>query len=58
MAYDWPGNVRELENLVERELILHRGGPLTFSTILSGSEQKNVSPVAGVGKATDKKQLT
>jgi DNA-binding NtrC family response regulator len=47
MEYDWPGNVRELENLVERELILHRGGPLTFSSILPNSEQKNVSPVAG-----------
>jgi len=28
--YPWPGNVRELENLVERELIRHRGGTLTF----------------------------
>jgi transcriptional regulator with GAF, ATPase, and Fis domain len=46
MEYDWPGNVRELENLVERELILHRGGPLTFSTILPGSEQKNLPLVA------------
>lgn len=34
MEYDWPGNVRELENLVERELIRHRSGPLTFDTIL------------------------
>jgi transcriptional regulator with GAF, ATPase, and Fis domain len=42
MEYDWPGNVRELENLVERELILHRGGPLTFNTILPGSEEKNL----------------
>jgi transcriptional regulator with GAF, ATPase, and Fis domain len=47
MEYDWPGNVRELENLVERELILHRGGPLTFSTILPRSEQKDISLVAG-----------
>ncbi|RNC68507.1 MAG: AAA family ATPase [Desulfuromonadales bacterium] len=49
MEYDWPGNVRELENLVERELILHRGGPLTFSTILPGPEQKNMAPVADSG---------
>ncbi len=34
MEYDWPGNVRELENLVERELIRHRSGSLTFDTIL------------------------
>ena len=33
MEYDWPGNVRELENLVERELIRHREGPLTFEEI-------------------------
>jgi DNA-binding NtrC family response regulator len=38
--YDWPGNVRELENLVERELIRHRGGPLTFDTILPREEGK------------------
>jgi transcriptional regulator with GAF, ATPase, and Fis domain len=49
MEYDWPGNVRELENLVERELILHRDGPLTFSTILPNSEQKNMRLVAGNG---------
>jgi transcriptional regulator with GAF, ATPase, and Fis domain len=47
MAYDWPGNVRELENLVERELILHRGGPLTFGTILPGPEHKNLPLDAG-----------
>lgn len=37
--YDWPGNVRELENLVERELIRHRGGPLTFDAILQREEK-------------------
>jgi len=30
MNYNWPGNVRELENIVERELILNREGPLIF----------------------------
>jgi len=38
--YDWPGNVRELENLVERELILHRGGVLTFDAILPLRERE------------------
>ncbi len=27
-AYDWPGNVRELRNVIERSLILGRGGTL------------------------------
>ena len=31
--YSWPGNVRELENVVERELILCKGGPLSFRNI-------------------------
>ncbi len=32
-AYDWPGNVRELENVVERALILHKQGPLSFELL-------------------------
>lgn len=51
MEYDWPGNVRELENLVERELILHRGGPLTFSTTLPGPEQRNLPLVVNDGRS-------
>ncbi|MEN6440558.1 MAG: sigma 54-interacting transcriptional regulator [Syntrophobacter sp.] len=34
IAYDWPGNVRELENTIERALILHRTGPLSFETLI------------------------
>ena len=32
LAYAWPGNIRELRSLVERAVILHRGGglPLLF----------------------------
>jgi transcriptional regulator with GAF, ATPase, and Fis domain len=30
-AYRWPGNVRELQNVVERAVILARGGHLTFA---------------------------
>ncbi len=29
-AYDWPGNVRELQNVIERAVILARGGVLRF----------------------------
>lgn len=42
MEYNWPGNVRELENIVEREIILHRGGPLTFE-LVSRSGNKALS---------------
>lgn len=36
-AYDWPGNVRELQNIVERSLILARGGLLTFPELAAKS---------------------
>jgi transcriptional regulator with GAF, ATPase, and Fis domain len=29
-GYDWPGNIRELRNVIERAVILARGGPLEF----------------------------
>ncbi len=34
--YDWPGNVRELQNVVERAVILARGGPLRFERLEPG----------------------
>jgi DNA-binding NtrC family response regulator len=30
MAYSWPGNIREMKNVLERSLILSRGGVLTL----------------------------
>jgi DNA-binding NtrC family response regulator len=32
-SYAWPGNVRELENVIERALILARGGELTAADL-------------------------
>ncbi len=32
-GYPWPGNVRELENVIERALILARGGSLTSADL-------------------------
>lgn len=46
MEYDWPGNVRELENLVERELILHREGALTFESILPQEKECRTPPAS------------
>ncbi|MFO7707365.1 MAG: sigma 54-interacting transcriptional regulator [Desulfobacterales bacterium] len=36
IPYHWPGNVRELENVVERALILSRGGALSFEELIPG----------------------
>jgi transcriptional regulator with GAF, ATPase, and Fis domain len=35
--YDWPGNVRELRNVIERAVILARGGPLRFNLPVTDS---------------------
>ena len=34
--YDWPGNVRELQNVVERAVIVSRGGKIAFDLPESG----------------------
>jgi transcriptional regulator with GAF, ATPase, and Fis domain len=38
--YPWPGNVRELQHVVERALILGRGGPPVLSLALEASVQE------------------
>ncbi len=43
MRYSWPGNVREMENLVEREIIRHRGEKLMFDTLLTEEGSKDLS---------------
>jgi formate hydrogenlyase transcriptional activator len=35
--YDWPGNIRELRNVIERAVILARGGPLCFELPVTDS---------------------
>jgi DNA-binding NtrC family response regulator len=42
LDYEWPGNVRELENIVERTLIQHRTGELSFSRFNLSSKDKGV----------------
>ena len=37
LAYDWPGNVRELRNVIERAVILARGGALDFDLPLAAA---------------------
>jgi transcriptional regulator with PAS, ATPase and Fis domain len=50
IAYDWPGNVRELENMVERALIQHRGGVLSFETLLPLAVSGGPERVQDVGQ--------
>ncbi|SDK80711.1 Sigma-54 interaction domain-containing protein [Maridesulfovibrio ferrireducens] len=38
LEYQWPGNVRELANVIEREIIIRRDGPLTFEGINPDAE--------------------
>jgi transcriptional regulator with GAF, ATPase, and Fis domain len=40
LAHGWPGNVRELENVVERALILHKGGPMTFDHVVAPTRDR------------------
>ena len=44
-AYDWPGNVRELANLLERLVILHRGGRVDAAD-LPERYRRNAPPMA------------
>ena len=41
--YDWPGNVRELRNVIERAVILARGGPLHFDLPVTDSSPAPLS---------------
>jgi formate hydrogenlyase transcriptional activator len=42
--YDWPGNVRELRNVIERAVILARGGPLHFELPVTDSAPMPAPP--------------
>jgi transcriptional regulator with GAF, ATPase, and Fis domain len=48
--YAWPGNVRELQNVIERAVILARGGPLRFGLLESANpviaEPEHTAPVS------------
>jgi DNA-binding NtrC family response regulator len=46
-SYDWPGNVRELRNVVERAVILARGGALEFDLPITGQAPPAPRPGRG-----------
>lgn len=33
LQYSWPGNIRELQNLVERLVVINRGGPININQL-------------------------
>ena len=37
-AYTWPGNIRELQHVIDRAVLLSRGGVLRLDSALAGSE--------------------
>lgn len=50
LVYNWPGNVRELENIVERAMILGRGGDLKFDISEIGSRVQSSPERVEVGQ--------
>jgi two-component system response regulator AtoC len=52
-TYPWPGNVRELRNVVDRAVLLARGGVIRSHDVRLGADAPRTSPVeegaAGVG---------
>ncbi len=48
-SYDWPGNVRELRNVIERAVILARGGVLEFDLPITAQAAPGDQPAAAAG---------
>jgi two-component system NtrC family response regulator/two-component system nitrogen regulation response regulator GlnG len=49
-GHDWPGNVRELANVLQKNLIFNRGGPITADDLQQAAGV--TPPVAAAGSAT------
>jgi transcriptional regulator with GAF, ATPase, and Fis domain len=57
-SYDWPGNIRELRNVIERAVILARGGALDFDLPVTGQPAPLARPSASTGSGAQPKFLT
>lgn len=57
-AYDWPGNVRELRNVIQRAVILARGGPLQFDLPVTGGPRTAPPPRAVTADKSGRRFLT
>ena len=51
-SYDWPGNIRELRNVIERGVILARGGSLEFDLPLQTAASPSTSSESQLGDKT------
>jgi transcriptional regulator with GAF, ATPase, and Fis domain len=51
-SYDWPGNVRELRNVIERAVILARGGVFEFDLPITAQAAPGDQPTPPAGSAT------
>jgi transcriptional regulator with GAF, ATPase, and Fis domain len=57
-AYDWPGNIRELRNVIQRAVILARGGPLRFDLPVTGPAPNPAPPGTVAGESSARRFLT
>jgi transcriptional regulator with GAF, ATPase, and Fis domain len=57
-SYDWPGNIRELRNVIERAVILARGGVLTFKLPVTASSPTPPRPASSSDDQTEPGFLT
>jgi len=53
-SYDWPGNIRELRNVIERAVIISRGGALDFDLAVTNSAPPPPSSKSQPGEPGDK----
>jgi transcriptional regulator with GAF, ATPase, and Fis domain len=56
--YAWPGNIRELRNVIERAVILARGGPLHFDLPVTDSAPATAASKANPNAKTGPAYLT
>ena len=57
-GYDWPGNIRELRNVIERAVILARGGALEFDVPAGEAPPAQPSTPPGETAPADRPFLT
>jgi len=53
-SYHWPGNIRELRNVIERAVIISRGGALDFDLPVTNSAPPPASSKSQLGQSGDR----